>query len=71
MDSRLFDECIPSRTPLEVHRVNQDDGWALFAFANMGTAYDLRISIDDHAMWTITADGNYHIPQLVDVRLYA
>lgn len=63
----IFFTCKNTTTPLEVISVDAKKKWVSLALVNIGTLWDLKVSIDSHKMWVYAADGQYHEPQFVDV----
>ncbi|KAG9003734.1 hypothetical protein FRB90_011134, partial [Tulasnella sp. 427] len=63
----IFFTCKNTTSPIEVIPVDASKKWVSLAFVNIGTLWDVRVSIDSHKMWIYAADGQYHQPQLVDV----
>lgn len=66
-DDRLWNQCDDTDAPLNIISVKQEDGWAYLALVNLGATEQLKFSIDNHKMYIFAADGNFHIPQEVDV----
>ncbi|KAF8756654.1 multicopper oxidase family [Rhizoctonia solani] len=49
-------------TELEVFQVNPASKWAAFNVVNAASIWDLRVSIDNHTLYTFAADGSYIRP---------
>ncbi|KAG9077165.1 hypothetical protein FS749_010973, partial [Ceratobasidium sp. UAMH 11750] len=49
-------------TELEVIKVNPAAKWAAFNVVNAASIWDLRVSIDNHTLYTFAADGSYIEP---------
>ncbi|CAE6414622.1 unnamed protein product [Rhizoctonia solani] len=58
----IFYECKNTTTELEVFQVNPASKWAAFNVVNAASIWDLRVSIDNHTLYTFAADGSYIRP---------
>lgn len=58
----IYYECKNTTTELEVFQVNPAAKWAAFNVVNAASVWDLRISIDNHTLYTFAADGSYIRP---------
>ncbi|KAF8597298.1 laccase [Ceratobasidium sp. AG-I] len=58
----IFYTCKNTTTELEVFQVNPTAKWAAFNVVNAASIWDLRVSIDNHTLYTFAADGSYIKP---------
>ncbi|GAB1522214.1 hypothetical protein RhiTH_005326 [Rhizoctonia solani] len=58
----IFYQCKNTTTELEVFQVNPASKWAAFNVVNAASIWDLRVSIDNHTLYTFAADGSYIRP---------
>ncbi|QRV81435.1 Multicopper oxidase [Ceratobasidium sp. AG-Ba] len=58
----IFYTCHNTTTELETFQVNPAAKWAAFNVVNAASVWDLRVSIDNHTLYTFAADGSYIQP---------
>ncbi|KAG9124387.1 hypothetical protein FRC07_011817 [Ceratobasidium sp. 392] len=58
----IFYNCKNTTTELETFQVNPAAKWAAFNVVNAASVWDLRVSIDNHTLYTWAADGSYIKP---------
>ncbi|SMQ51194.1 unnamed protein product [Zymoseptoria tritici ST99CH_3D1] len=58
-------ECEPTYTDLEVFEADHGDTWMLLNFIHPGAHHELRLSVDEHDMWIVAADGDFVKPTKV------
>jgi FtsP/CotA-like multicopper oxidase with cupredoxin domain len=57
--------CEPTFTDLEVFQADDGDDYMFINFVHPGAHHELRISIDEHEMWIVAADGDFVKPTKV------
>lgn len=62
--------CEDTFTDFEVVQANEDDSYLWLNFIHPGAHHELRVSIDQHDMYVIAADGDFVHPKKVQVGFF-
>lgn len=62
-------ECENTYADVEVVEAEEGEKYAWLNFIHPGAHHELRISVDEHDMWIVAADGDFVRPKKVQVRL--
>lgn len=60
-----FDECVETNPELEVVQAGRGQEWIWINFIHSGAHHELAISVDEHELWVVAADGEFVRPQKV------
>jgi FtsP/CotA-like multicopper oxidase with cupredoxin domain len=60
-------ECKETQTDMEIYQAEDGDEFLFMNFIHGGSHHSLRVSIDEHEMWIVAADGDFVQPRKVNV----
>lgn len=60
-------DCEPTKSDLEVFQAEDGDRYMFLNFVHPGAHHELLISIDEHDMWIVAADGDFVHPSKAQV----
>lgn len=63
-------QCRDSQTDFEVVQAKEGQKYLFLNFIHPGAHHELRISVDEHDMWLVAADGDFVMPKKVQVSIH-
>jgi L-ascorbate oxidase len=60
-------ECHNTTSDLEVFQAEEGEKYMYMNFIHPGVGHELRISVDEHDMWVVAADGDFVMPTKVQI----